>query len=140
MKFEDFEFGLGRQTFSMQDTYWIVDYTFCDTKNKIVRHIPPTEVFVFDKNVNLSGKYIISTDYYFKKRGKTGIPLSNIIQAYRVFNSEGVHVFASEQEAESFYKEQCEKVLEEIRIARNATNKRFIAMDDVALKRLRDCP
>ncbi len=142
MNYPDFELGLERGVFSMQSTYWIVDYRFDMDNLKTIRHVSPTEVFVFDKRIIPTANRIYYSNYYFRRVGKSGKPLKGIIQTYgyQPNGYGGIHVSAFKKAAEEFYKTQCEEALESVKMSRILMLDKLDELQYTAQKRLANCP
>ncbi len=133
MKYKDFESKIKSGTLSINDTYWIADYRHENLQSKQpTRNIPPTEVAFIDilnepKPLHLS-YYIF---YFFRPIGKNGSPLSKIILPQNYYNGTSVQVFLTENEARSFYVEQCHNILDDVSHEREELDKKFSKLEEL---------
>lgn len=98
---------------------WITDVRLSDNSDGFVRHVKPTEVVIFSNTDLPKGKRVYYSEYHFRKLGKNGKPLAQIIApfdntGYRSYSGVCLHVFETEKEAVAKYNEQLDVVIEKL--------------------------
>jgi len=122
------------------DSLWVVDFRHDDIMHKPLRNIPPTEVrLTLTSGMPPVKNVATNSIYHFRAYSKTGKLSASALNPYdntagAVWRG-GVNVFFTKEEANEFYREQCEKVKAQIVLAQQQWNQRFNDMlADVATR------
>ncbi|HHT98015.1 MAG TPA: hypothetical protein GXZ90_09010 [Clostridiales bacterium] len=121
---------------------WIVDIRTSDG-NSYIRNVEPTLVIITSNEDLPKNKRIYYSDYHFRKVGKNGNILKQIIApydntGYRSYPGASVNVFETYEEAITKYNEQIDEVIKELTIRKreldtvikNTFNKKIILEND----------
>ncbi|MFJ8531144.1 hypothetical protein [Bacillus sp. NPDC094106] len=118
MNYEEFEKMIGSKV-NEGDKIWICDYRHNNVLESPIRHIPPQEVAVIDNKKLPKNKTVYYSEYHFRPIGKKEKPISKIIgpydnTGYRFITGTSLNIFFTEEECRKCYREQCEKIKEQI--------------------------
>lgn len=130
MDYKEFSLGLPQV---IGDTVWVCDYRHDDITEKPIRNIKPTEVVVVNNDDLPKNERVHYADIHFKPIGKNGEMLKKIIKpydntGYRSYAGVSLNIFFTKEDCIEKYKEQCEKIKEQINEAEALMLSRFEKM------------
>jgi hypothetical protein len=120
-------------TINVGDDVWIVDFRYEDVLNKPIRNVTPTLVRITSNDDLPARKTVYYADYHFRPLGKNGAAKATVIAPYdntgfRGYTGVSVNIFLTEAEAQARYQEQIREAREQIVVARERSDARFVTL------------